>query len=305
MVDLSVRIGNLVLKNPVITASGTFGYGTEYSELIDVSKLGGIVTKTITPEPRSGNPMPRIVETYAGMLNSIGLANVGVERFLSEKLPLLKDIDTAVIVNIAGNTVDDYEYVVKKIESHERVDAIEINVSCPNVDRGGLALGVTPEGVEEVTDKIRKVTKKTIIVKLTPNVTDITVIAKAAENAGADAVSLINTLQGMAIDIDSGRPVIARGTGGLSGPAIKPVALAKVFQTAQSVNIPVIGLGGIINWHDAVEFIMAGAFAVQIGTLNFVDPQKTISVINGIKNYCEKRGITRISAICGIANVKK
>jgi len=305
MVDLTVNIGSLKLKNPVLTASGTFGYGTEYSELINPSELGGIITKTITLEPRVGNPVPRIAETPAGMLNSIGLANVGSEKFISEKLPALEKIDTAVIVNIAGSTVDEYGRVAELVQGQKRVDAIEINVSCPNVDRGGIALGVSPEGTFEVTRRVREKTDKPIIVKLTPNVTDITQIAKAAEDAGADAVSLINTLVGMVIDIESARPLIAKGTGGLSGPAIKPVAVARVYQVAGSVNIPVIGLGGIMNWRDAIEFIMAGASAVEVGTLNFIDPRATVDIVQGIKDFCEAKGILKIETICGMANTEK
>jgi len=301
MVDISVSIGSLTLKNPVLTASGTFGYGTEYSELIDVAKLGGIITKTITGKPRKGNPMPRLAETPAGMLNSIGLANVGVDAFVAEKLPALETLDTSVIVNIAGSTVDEYVDVAEKVQGHVRTNAIEINVSCPNVDHGGQALGSTCKGVEEVTKKVRKTTKKPIIVKLTPNVTDIVPVARAAQDAGADAVSLINTLQGMAIDIQTGQPVIARGIAGLSGPAVKPVALAKVYQVAREVKIPVIGIGGIMNWEDAVEFIMAGAAAVEVGTLNFIDPARTLSISRGIEEFCQSRGIIRVEALRGIA----
>ncbi|MCD6117861.1 dihydroorotate dehydrogenase [bacterium] len=304
MVDLTVNIGSLKLKNPVLTASGTFGYGTEYSEFMNPSELGGIITKTITLEPREGNPVPRIAETPAGMINSIGLANVGSAKFLLEKLPALETLDSAVVVNIAGSTVEEYGKVAELVQGHKRVDAIEVNVSCPNVDRGGIALGVSAEGTFEVTKRVRQTTDKPIIVKLTPNVTDITQIAEAAEEAGADAVSLINTLVGMVIDIESAKPLIARGTGGLSGPAIKPIAVAKVYQVAQVVNIPIIGLGGIMNWRDAVEFIMAGASAVQVGTLNFVDPRASLSIVKGINDFCREKGIMKIEDLCGIANKK-
>lgn len=297
--DLSVKIGSLELKNPVITASGTFGYGLEYNDYFDPALLGGIVTKTVTLEPRTGNPMPRIAETPAGLLNSIGLANVGAEQFIESKLPELKDLDTAVIANIAGNTVEDYCTLLEKIADHPRVDAIEVNVSCPNVEQGGLAFGADPDVIEELLHCLRPQTEKPLIVKLTPNVTDIQSIAKAAESAGADALSLINTVLGMAIDIQSRKPLIARKIAGLSGPAIKPIAVAKVFQAAQVVSIPVIGLGGIMTGQDAIEFIIAGASAVQVGTLNFVNPEGALQVIAGIESYCREHGVKQVRDLVG------
>ncbi len=299
MTDLSVRIGPLTLKNPVLTASGTFGYGTEFAELFDAAKLGGIVTKTVTLEPREGNPMPRIAETPAGMLNSIGLANVGVKRFLSEKLPRLESLDTRVIVNVAGNTVEEYARVVREVQSHPRVDALEINISCPNVEKGGLAFGTDAKATEAVTAAARRSTKKPVIVKLTPNVTDITEIAKAAVSGGADALSLINTVLGMAIDIETRRPRIARCTAGLSGPAIKPIALAKVYQVRSAVSVPLIGIGGIMTGGDAIEFLLAGATAVQTGTLHFIEPDGPVRVLEGIEAYCESHGIRAVRELVG------
>jgi len=299
MPDLSVQIGSLRLKNPVMTASGTFGYGTEFQPYFKVSRLGAIVTKTITLEPRMGNEMPRIAETPAGMLNSIGLANVGVQRFIDEKLPQLASLDTAVIVNVAGSRVDEYAEVVRRLQRHPRVDALEINISCPNVKKGGLAFGTDPVITGDIVARVREETQKPIIVKLTPNVTDITQIAQAAARSGADALSLINTVLGMAVDVDSKRPLIARKTAGLSGPAIKPVAIAKVYQTAQSVSIPLIGIGGIMGWRDAVEFIIVGACAVQIGTLNFVDPTGPVKVLEGLERYCKDQKVRSITQLVG------
>ena len=304
MVDMKVTIGSLTLKNPVLTASGTFGYGTEYAPYFDISRLGGVVTKTITLEPRQGNPMPRIAETPGGMLNSIGLANVGAERFLNEKLPALSDLNTAVIVNVAGNIVEEYRDVVTMVDSHPRVDAYEVNISCPNVKKGGLAFGTDPVATCDVVTAIRNVTDKPVIVKLTPNVTDIVSVAKAAENSGADALSLINTVLGMSINIHTGKPKLARGVGGLSGPAIKPVAVAKVYAVAQAVSIPIIGLGGIMTWEDAVEFMMAGADAIQIGTLNFVQPDGAVMVLEGLEAFCEERGLKSVSELVGMVKVE-
>jgi dihydroorotate dehydrogenase (NAD+) catalytic subunit len=299
MADLSVRIAGLLLRNPVLTASGTFGYGTEYADYFDVSLLGGIVTKTVTLELREGNPMPRLAETPAGMLNSIGLANVGIERFLSEKLPALEGLDTRVIVNVAGNTAEEYAEVTARAAAHPRVDAIEVNVSCPNVRHGGLAFGTNPSATAEVTAAVRAATAKPVIVKLTPNVTDIAEIARAAEAAGADALSLINTVLGMAIDIETRRPLIARRTAGLSGPAIKPIAIAKVYQVRKAVKLPLIGIGGIMRWQDAVEFLLAGATAVQTGTLNFVEPDGPVRIVEGIRRYCEEKGIASVVELVG------
>jgi len=297
--DLSVIIGSLNLKNPVMTASGTFGYGLEYADYFDPAMLGGIITKTVTLEPRAGNRMPRIAETPAGMLNSIGLANVGVESFLESKLPELENLKTAVIANIAGNTVEEYCLLLQKIANHPRVDAIEVNVSCPNVEQGGLAFGADASVIEEIMHCMRPETDKPLIVKLTPNVTDIQSIAAAAESAGADALSLINTVLGMGVDIQTRKPLLARITGGLSGPAIKPIALAKVYQAAQAVSIPIIGLGGIMTGEDAVEFLIAGASAVQVGTLNFIQPDGALQVISGIEKYCIDHGIERIQDLVG------
>ena len=299
MSNLSVKIGKVELKNPILTASGTYGYGTEYENLYPVDQLGGIVTKTITLNAREGNPMPRIAETTAGMLNSIGLANVGVQKFVKEKLPELKNLNTAVIVNIAGSTLREYCEVVRSIHDHPRVDAIEINISCPNVKQGGLAFGTDPRITKEVVSAVRKETDKTMIVKLTPNVTDITSIAVAAVEGGADGLSLINTVLGMGIDVQTRRPQIARVIGGLSGPAIKPIALAKVYQVANVVDVPLIGIGGIMNWQDVLEFLIAGATAVQVGTLNFINPSGVIDIIHGVKTFCEKEGISHISEVTG------
>lgn len=296
---MTVRIGSLTLKNPVLTASGTFGYGTEYLDYFDVNLLGGIVTKTITLEPRKGNPMPRIAETPAGMLNSIGLANVGSDRYLAEKLPELEKLDTVVITNVAGNTVDEYGEVVKKLQGHPRVDAIEVNVSCPNVKRGGLAFGTDPDTLVELTRRVRGETNKPIIVKLTPNVTDIVAPAQAAIEGGADALSLINTFLGMAIDIETKRPLIKRVLAGLSGPAIKPAALAKVWQVSQKVDIPIIGLGGIMSGEDGIEFLLAGASAIQVGTLSFTDPAGPLTVLQGMEAYCERQNIEKIDTLVG------
>jgi dihydroorotate dehydrogenase (NAD+) catalytic subunit len=299
MLDLSVQIGSLRLKNPVLTASGTFGYGTEYSAYFDINRLGGIITKTITPEPREGNPTPRIAETPCGMLNSIGLANVGVDRFLSEKLPELESLDTAVIVNIAGSTVEEYKQVAEKVQGHSRVDALEINVSCPNVKKGGLAFGTDPDITREITSRVRKTTSKPILVKLTPNVTDITAIAKAAVDGGADGFSLINTVLGMGVDIETRKPLIARVIAGLSGPAIRPIALAKVHQVRKAVSVPLIGMGGIMDWQDAIAFFIVGATAVQIGTLNFVRPDGAVQVLEGIEEYCRDKGIEKLTDLVG------
>ena len=299
MVDLSVRIGSLELKNPVLTASGTFGYGTEFGAYFDISRLGGIITKTITPFPREGNPTPRLAETPCGMLNSIGLANIGVDGFVSDKLHQLESLDTSIIVNIAGSAVDEYAQVAHKIQNHNRVDALEVNVSCPNVKKGGLAFGTDPEVTREITSRVRSTTEKTIIVKLTPNVTDIVAIAQAAVDGGADALSLINTVLGMGVDIETRKPLIARIVAGLSGPAIKPVALAKVHQVRKAVSVPLVGIGGIMDWQSALEFLIVGASAVQIGTLNFVEPAGALRVVEGIERYCEEKGIKKLSDIVG------
>ena len=299
MADLFVKIGSLELKNPILTASGTFGYGTEYSKYLDVNKLGGIITKTITLNEREGNPLPRIAETPCGMLNSIGLANVGVEKFIEEKLPKLEELDTKVIVNIAGNTAEEYGVVVEKLHEYDRIDGFEVNISCPNVEKGGLAFGIDPELTSEVVLRVREATDKTVIVKLTPNVTDITSIATAAVKSGADALSLINTVLGFGIDIETRRPLLARGIGGLSGPAVKPIALAKVYQVAKTVSVPVIGIGGITSWQDAVEFFIAGASGVEVGTWNFVEPGGAVEIIQGVEEFCNRKGISKISDLIG------
>lgn len=299
MVDLSVQIKNLTLKNPILTASGCFGYGTEYKAYFDPSILGGIVTKTITLFPREGNPMPRIVETPSGMLNSIGLANVGVERFLTEKLPLLEGLDTKVIVSVAGTTIAEYGEIVARLENHLRVDAFELNVSCPNVKEGGIAFGQEPKMTFEVVRTVREKTQKPVIVKLTPNVTHIGELANAAVEGGADAISLINTVTGMAVDIETKRPSIARGLAGLSGPAIKPIALAKVYEAKQAVKVPIIGIGGILRWQDAIEFLIVGASAVQIGSALFVEPNAPVLILQGIRSYCEAKGISQLKDLVG------
>ncbi len=302
--DLKVRIGPLELKNPVLTASGTFGYGQEFSELIDLNELGGIVVKGLSLKPRAGNPPPRIVETPCGMLNAIGLANIGLENFLKEKLPRLQRLNTAVIVNIYGHSIDEYGAVAAGLKGVEGISAIEVNISCPNVDKGGMTFGTDPDISAQVTEKVLENTDKPVIVKLSPNVTDITVIAKAVEKAGAHAVSLINTLTGMAIDIETRVPKLANISGGLSGPAIRPVAVYMVCQVARSVKIPVIGVGGIMDYRNALEFLMAGASAVQVGTANFVDPRVSIKVIEGLRKFCKDQGITKIEEITGSLKVE-
>jgi dihydroorotate dehydrogenase (NAD+) catalytic subunit len=298
MTGLEVEIAGIKFKNPVIAASGTYGFGREFSKFIDLNMLGGIAVKGLTLEKREGNRPPRVAETPAGMLNSIGLQNPGVEVFINEEMPFLEKFDTIVIANIAGNTIDDYCLMAEKL-SDTTVDAIELNVSCPNVKRGCAVFGSTPTGIAEVTGSVRKKCKKPLIVKLTPNVTDIREIALAAEESGADAVSLINTLLGMAIDIETRRPILANNFGGLSGPAVKPIALRMVYEVAATVKIPVIGMGGIMSGTDAVEFMMAGASAVMVGTANFVNPTACIDIINGIKEYCLTHGNIRAADITG------
>ncbi|KUO69820.1 MAG: dihydroorotate dehydrogenase [Clostridia bacterium BRH_c25] len=300
MTDIKVDLAGIKLKNPVITASGTFGFGREYAKFYDLSKLGGIVVKGLTLEPREGNKPPRIAETSAGILNSVGLQNPGVKYFLDKELPFLRQYDTAVIANIAGNTVEEYCKMTESLGS--RVDGIELNISCPNVKEGGVAFGIKCESVYNITRSVKEYCKVPLIVKLSPNVTDIREIALAAQEAGADALSLINTLLGMAIDIKTRKPVLANTVGGLSGPAVKPVALRMVWQVAQAVNIPVIGMGGISNWEDAVEFILAGADAVSIGTANFLNPYAPLEVAEGIKEYLIKNKFDNIHELKG--NIK-
>lgn len=294
--EIDVKIGSQVLHNPVGVASGTFGYGSEYERLIDLNSLGALYTKAVTPEPREGNDIPRIVETTAGMLNSIGLANVGVDKFISDKIPYLAGFDCAVVVNVAGAVEEDYISVIEKLETN--IDVIwgyEINISCPNVKKGGIAFGTDCIQVESLTAALKKRTDRPVIVKLTPNVTDIGEIAKSAEAGGADAISCINTLRGMIVDIHKKRPVLPMKTGGLSGPAILPVGVALTYQAARAVSIPVIGLGGIMSGEDAVQYLLAGASAVQIGTGTFVDPGIPIKTLEFIKEYMKNNGLKRIS----------
>ena len=293
MADLSVNIGDLKLCNPVMTASGTFGYGKEFEDFVDLEKIGGIIVKGTTLHHREGNPYPRMAETPMGMLNAVGLQNKGVDYFVEHIYPQIRDIHTNMIVNVSGSAVEDYV----------KTAAIELNISCPNVKQGGMAFGVSACGCSEVVKAVRNVYKKTLIVKLSPNVTDITEIARAAEASGADSVSLINTLLGMAVDAEKRRPVLSTITGGMSGAAVKPIALRMVWQVAKAVNIPVIGLGGIMGWKDAVEFMLAGATAIQIGTANFIDPAITVKVSEGINDYLERHGYTSVKDIIGALKV--
>ena len=299
MADLSVNIVNLKLSNPVMTASGTFGYGKEFEDFVDLEKIGGIIVKGTTLHRREGNPYPRMAETPMGMLNAVGLQNKGVDYFISEIYPQIKDIRTNMIVNVSGSAIEDYVQTAEKINALDAIPAIELNISCPNVKQGGMAFGVTASGASEVVKAVREVYKKTLIVKLSPNVTDITEIARAVEGAGADSVSLINTLLGMAIDAEKRRPVLSTITGGMSGAAVKPIALRMVWQVSKAVKIPVIGLGGIMNWKDAVEFLLAGASAIQIGTANFIDPAITVKVSEGINDYLDRHGFTSVKDIIG------
>ncbi|NMA73390.1 MAG: dihydroorotate dehydrogenase [Bacteroidales bacterium] len=299
MVDLKVNIGNLELKNPVMTASGTFGYGEEFADFIDLNELGAIVVKGTTLHKREGNPYPRMAETPAGMLNAVGLQNKGVHYFKDEIYPRIKDLETSIIVNVSGSTVDDYVKTAEILKDLERIPAIELNISCPNVKKGGMAFGVCPQSAAKVISAVRAIYDKTLIVKLSPNVTDITEIARVAEDCGADSVSLINTLLGMAVDAERRRPILSTVTGGLSGPAIKPIALRMVWQVAKAVKIPVIGMGGISNATDAMEFLLAGASAIQIGTANFVEPAITLAIIQGIKEYLKKHQFESIKDIIG------
>ena len=293
----SFRLGGLEFKNRVLVASGTYGYGDDCLETADPAKLGGIITKSLSMKPRLGNPPVRIVETAGGMLNSIGLANIGVKRFIDEKLPFLRKVNTVVIANVAASTIEEYCEVVRILEGEEGIDGFEINVSCPNVREGGLTFGTKISAVAEITRRLRPISKKPLIVKLTPNVTHIAEFAHAVESEGGDAVSVINTLIGMAIDIKTRRPVLSTVTGGLSGPAIKPVALAKVYEVARAVKIPVFGIGGISSASDAIEFLIAGASAVQVGTANFVDPAAGINIAEGIEKFCRDNDIPDAAAL--------
>ncbi|MCL7486920.1 MAG: dihydroorotate dehydrogenase [Desulfobulbaceae bacterium] len=296
-VDMRVTIGDLQLGNPVMTASGTFGYGREFASLVDLNRLGAIIVKGISQEPRPGNPPPRIIETACGMLNAIGLENVGVERFITDKLPYLQQFDTPVIVNVLGESIDDYANLAARLERVEGIAAVEVNISCPNVRKGGVAFGTDATMAAAVTSAVRQQTRLPVIVKLSPNVTDVCAIARAVEDAGADAVSLINTLLGMSIDIKTRKPRLANVVGGLSGPAIKPVALRMVWQTAKAVAIPVIGIGGIGTTEDALEFLMAGATAVQVGTANFYHPTSVMDIVDGLEQYVHEQGMASVRAV--------
>lgn len=299
MVDLNVKIGNLSLKNPVLTASGTFGYGHEFSDFIDLARLGGVIVKGTTLHHREGNPYPRMAETPSGMLNAVGLQNKGVDYFVEHINPTLKGIDTNFIVNVSGSSVEDYVATAEKINQLDNIPAIELNISCPNVKQGGMAFGTSARAAEEVVSAVRRAYDKTLIVKLSPNVTDITEIARAAEAAGADSVSLINTMLGMAIDAEKRRPLLSTITGGLSGACVKPIALRMVWQVKQAVKIPIIGLGGIMSATDAIEFLLAGATAVEIGTANFIDPAITVKVVEGIEAYMQRHGFNDIHEVIG------
>ena len=299
MADLRVNIGKLGLKNPVMTASGTFGYGPEYADFVELSEIGGIIVKGTTLNPRQGNDYPRMAETASGMLNCVGLQNKGVDYFCEHIYPEIKDIDTNMIVNVSGSSPEDYAECAARIDALDNIPAIELNISCPNVKDGGMAFGVTCAGAASVVKAVRQRYHKTLIVKLSPNVTDITEIARAVEAEGADSVSLINTLMGMAIDIERRKPMLSINTGGLSGPAVKPVAVRMVWQVAKAVNIPVVGLGGICNAHDAIEFMLAGATAIEIGTANFLDPQVTVKVKNAINDWLDSHGCKSVTEIIG------
>ncbi|MDY3091009.1 MAG: dihydroorotate dehydrogenase [Porphyromonas sp.] len=299
MVNTSIEIAGLSLRNPVMTASGTYGYGTEYRDFVDLERLGGIVVKGTTLHPRQGNPYPRMAETPAGMLNAVGLQNKGVDYFCDKIYPTIKDIDTNILVNVSGSTIEDYVATAERIAALDHIPGIELNISCPNVKEGGMAFGVTCAGASSVTRAVRAVYPKTLIVKLSPNVSDVTEIARAVEAEGADAVSMINTLLGMAIDAERRRPILSTITGGLSGPAVKPVALRMVWQTARAIQIPIIGMGGICTASDAIEFLLAGASAVQVGTYNFVDPAATVRIVEGIEDYMQRHHIKDIRELIG------
>ena len=300
MADLNVKINNLRLKNPVMTASGTFGYGLEFADLVPLDGIGGIIVKGTTLHPRAGNDYPRMAETAQGMLNCVGLQNKGVDYFVKNIYPQIKDIDTNMIVNVSGSSPADYAECARRIDALDRIPAIEVNISCPNVKDGGMAFGVTCEGAASVVRAVRAAYHKTMIVKLSPNVTDVSSIAKACEAEGADAVSLINTLMGMAIDIEHRCPKLSIRTGGLSGPAVKPVAVRMVYDVAHAVNIPVVGLGGIMTAEDAIEFFMAGATAIEVGTANFIDPTATIKIRDGISTWLDRHGCKSLSEIIGV-----
>ncbi len=303
MVDLSVKLGKLQMKNPVMTASGTFGYGTEYSDFMDVSRMGGIIVKGTTLRKRQGNPYPRMAETPSGMLNAVGLQNKGVDYFINHIYPTLTHFDTNIFVNVSGSTIEDYIITAEKLNSLEKIPGIELNISCPNVKEGGMAFGTSCLSASQVVREVRRVYENELMVKLSPNVTDISDIAMAVEAEGADSISLINTLLGMAIDAERKKPVLSTITGGLSGPAVKPIALRMVWQVAQSVKIPIIGMGGIMNATDAVEFLLAGASAIQVGTANFIDPTVSIKILEGIEAYLERHGCKSVYDIIGALEV--
>ena len=303
MVQLNTKIGSLELKNPVMTASGTFGYGTEYADFMDINRLGAIIVKGTTLNPRQGNPYPRMAETPSGMLNAVGLQNKGVDYFVDHIYPVVSKFQTNVIVNVSGSSIEDYAQCASIINTLDDIPAIELNISCPNVKQGGMAFGVKPESAAQVVSAVRKAYDKALIVKLSPNVTDITEIARAVEGAGADSVSLINTMLGMAIDAERRRPILSTVTGGMSGPAVKPVALRMVWQVAKAVKIPVIGLGGICSATDAIEFLLAGASAIQIGTANFIDPSISEKVVDGSEEYLTRHGFNSVEEIIGALEV--
>lgn len=298
--DLSVKLGSLELQNPVLTASGTFGYGEEFADFVDLDRLGGFIVKGTTLAPREGNPYPRMAETPSGMLNAVGLQNKGVDYFIEHIYPRLRGYRSEVIVNVSGACVDDYAEVCRRLADLDKIHAVEVNISCPNVKHGGMAFGTTTAGASEVVSAVRKAWPRHLMVKLSPNVTDITEIARAAEASGADSLSLINTMLGMAVDVERRRPMLSTVTGGLSGPAVKPVAVRMVWQTAKAVNIPIVGLGGIRTGDDALEFIMAGATAVQVGTANFLDPATTMRVIDRLNEYCVRHNVSNINSLRGI-----
>jgi len=299
MVDLSVSLNGLELKNPVMTASGTFGYGEEFADFIDLSRLGGFIVKGTTIAHREGNPYPRMAETPSGMLNAVGLQNKGVDYFISEIYPRIKNIDSNILVNVSGSNIEDYIACAEKVNELENIPGIELNISCPNVKEGGMAFGTSCASAAEVVKAVRGVYKKHLMVKLSPNVTDIAGIAQAVEAEGADSVSLINTLMGMAVDAETQKPLLSTITGGLSGACVKPVALRMVWQVFNAVNIPVVGLGGIMNATDAIEFMLAGASAIQIGTANFIDPAITVKVVDGIEDYMKRHGVSNVTDLVG------
>lgn len=301
MVNLNIDLGKgLALKNPVLTASGTFGFGEEYAPFIDLERLGGFIVKGTTLEPREGNPYPRMAETPSGMLNAVGLQNKGVDYFIEHIYPRISGLDTQIVVNVSGKSVEDYAETARRLSALDGIHAIELNISCPNVKQGGMAYGTTREGASEVVSAVRQAWDRHLMVKLSPNVTSITDIALAVEAAGADSISLINTLLGMAVDVERRRPCLSTITGGLSGPAVRPVAVRMVWQVAKAVKVPVVGLGGICCGRDALEFIMAGASAIQVGTANFIAPEATVSVLEGIEEFCERQGVKDLAEIRGI-----